>query len=385
MAQALDHEDRELSWTGRAVDIDRIEAELTKLRYLTAGDPDAGESFAIRTSLVNMVVLAEDDDTAAQASRVIENLAAHHPSRALVVIARPSEDESQIDASLAAHCHLAPGMDQQVCCEEVTLHVSGRAAFHLHSIIVPLLIPDLPVVVWWTGPLPDKSHLIEELCDVADHFVVDSSRFADQLGDLSRIREFASLHNCAIGDLNYERIRPWRNLVEHHTGAGGLGEWLSSVKSAEIRYTEQARQTPAQAILFLAWLAVHCGWELGSVSARGSNRLTLRQDEREIPVYLEPVKYEGIDRGWLVSIKLAFERDGEAALLSVSRTGDPLHVIVRTELPDGVRQDHVRIEACDSQTVLMHQLDTAPHDPEFVRLLTAAAPLIRAARAWPPL
>ncbi|MCH8051594.1 MAG: glucose-6-phosphate dehydrogenase assembly protein OpcA [Chloroflexi bacterium] len=380
MAQALDSEGRELSWTGRSVDIDRIEAELTKLRYLTAGDADAGESLAIRTSLANMVVLAEDDETAAQASRVIEDLAAHHPSRALIVIARPSEDESRIETSLAAHCHLAPGLDQHVCCEEVTLHVSGRAAFHLHSIIVPLLIPDLPVVVWWTGPLPAESHLIEELCGLADHFVVDSSRFTD-LGDLSRMREVAALHDCAIGDLNYERLRSWRDLVERHTGAGGLGEWISSVKSAEIRFTQQAKQTPAQAILFLAWLAVHCGWELDSATAGGSNRLTLRQDKREIPVYLEPVKYEGVDRGWLVSIKLAFERDGEAALLSVSRTGDPLLITVRTELPDGVREEHVRIEACDSQTVLMHQLDTAPHDPEFVRLLIAAAPLIQAARA----
>ena len=380
MAQALDSEGRELSWTGRSVDIDRIEAELTKLRYLTAGDADAGESLAIRTSLANMVVLAEDDETAAQASRVIEDLAAHHPSRALIVIARPSEDESRIDTSLAAHCHLAPGLDQHVCCEEVTLHVSGRAAFHLHSIIVPLLIPDLPVVVWWTGPLPAESHLIEELCGLADHFVVDSSRFTD-LGDLSRMREVAALHDCAIGDLNYERLRSWRDLVERHTGAGGLGEWISSVKSAEIRFTQQAKQTPAQAILFLAWLAVHCGWELDSATAGGSNRLTLRQDKREIPVYLEPVKYEGVDRGWLVSIKLAFERDGEAALLSVSRTGDPLLITVRAELPDGVREEHVRIEACDSQTVLMHQLDTAPHDPEFVRLLIAAAPLIQAARA----
>ena len=380
MAQALDSEGRELSWTGRSVDIDRIEAELTKLRYLTAGDADAGESLAIRTSLANMVVLAEDDETAAQASRVIEDLAAHHPSRALIVIARPSEDESRIETSLAAHCHLAPGLDQHVCCEEVTLHVSGRAAFHLHSIIVPLLIPDLPVVVWWTGPLPAESHLIEELCGLADHFVVDSSRFTD-LGDLSRMREVAALHDCAIGDLNYERLRSWRDLVERHTGAGGLGEWISSVKSAEIRFRQQAKQTPAQAILFLAWLAVHCGWELDSATAGGSNRLTLRQDKREIPVYLEPVKYEGVDRGWLVSIKLAFERDGEAALLSISRTGDPLLITVRAELPDGVREEHVRIEACDSQTVLMHQLDTAPHDPEFVRLLIAAAPLIQAARS----
>jgi glucose-6-phosphate dehydrogenase assembly protein OpcA len=380
VAQAIGREYRGLSWRGRAVDIDRIEAELTRLRHFAAGEPGGGEGCAVRTSLVNMVVHAEDGETAAQAGHVIEGLAAHHPSRALIVIARPSDDESRIDASLAAHCHLATGMERQVCCEEVTLRVSGRAAFHLHSIIVPLLIPDLPVVVWWTGRLPDKSHLIEEMCEVADHFIIDSARFTDQLGGLSRVRDLGALHDCAIGDLNFERVRSWRDLVERNTGASGLGEWLSSVKSAEITFADEARQTPAQAVLFLAWLARHCGWDLSTVSARGSDQLMLRQAQREIPVYLRPVKYEGIDRGWLVSIKLAFERDGEAALLSLSRTGDPLHVTARTELPDAVHEDHFRIPASDSQTVLMQQLDTAPHDPEFMRLLIDAAPLIQTAR-----
>ncbi|HEY5640383.1 MAG TPA: glucose-6-phosphate dehydrogenase assembly protein OpcA [Dehalococcoidia bacterium] len=377
MAQALDGEERTLSWTGRGVDVERIETELTKLRHVTAG---GDESFAVRTSVVNMVVHAEDDDTAEQARRVMEDLAAHHPSRALILIARPSEGESRIDASLAAHCHPAPGVDRHVFCEEVTLDVSGRAASHLRSIIVPLLVPDLPAIVWWTGPLPQDSQLIKELCEIASHVIVDSSRFADQLGDLSRVRELASAHDCAIGDLNYQRVRPWRDLVERQTGAAGLGAWLTAAKSAEIKFTGRAKETPAQAILFLAWLATHCGWRLNSIAAPEPGRLTLKHNEREIPVYLEPVTYEGIENGWLVAVKIAFGRDGETALLSVSRTGDPLHVTVRTELSGSVREDFVRIPACDSQTTLRQQLDTAPHDPEFVRLLTEAAQLFQAVR-----
>lgn len=381
MAETLEYEDQQLSWSGRAVDIDRIEAELSKLRYLAA-EESGGEGLAIRTSLVNVVVHAEDEDTAAAASRVIEELAGHHPSRALIVIASPGHGDSQVDASLAVHCHTASGMDQRVCCEEVTLRVSGPAAAHLHSLIVPLLIPDLPVAIWWTGAFPADTHGIEELCSIADHFIIDSARFHNQIGDLSRVRSLAELHQCAIGDLNYERTLPWRELFERFTAPGGLGDWLGAVKSVEVRYADEwGHQTSAQAFLFLAWLAQRCGWDTSSVSAHGSQRLTIRYYESKIPAFLYPVGYEGVDRGWLVTIKVAFEDERGSAHLSLSRTGDPLHVTIRTEFADGVHEEHVRIEASDSPSILTNQLDEAPHSREFIRLLTLAAPLIQASQA----
>jgi glucose-6-phosphate dehydrogenase assembly protein OpcA len=380
VAAALDYEDHSLTWSGRAVDIDRIEAELTKLRYLAAGEPDHGDGFAMRTSLVNMVVYAEDEDTAARSSRVIEQLAGDHPSRAIVLIARASDEESRIDASLAAHCHMAQGMEQRVCCEELTLRVSGRAGYHLRSIVVPLLIPDLPVAAWWTGAFPQDTRLIEEMCEIADHLVIDSARFHDQIADLFRIRQLAESHDCAVGDLNFERTLPWRELFDQHAGSGRLAAWLSSIKSVEVRYADEwGHQTSGQAFLFLAWLAMRCGWNTAGVSAHGRHRLTIRHDERRIPAYLEPVRYDGVDRGWLVTIKLAFEDERGAAHFSLSRTADPLHVTIHVELPGDVHEHHVRIEASDSQSILMQQLDVAPRSHEFLRLLGVAAPLIQAA------
>ena len=138
-----------------------------------------------------MVVYAEREEAAEFASRVIEDLASHHPSRALIVIAQHSGDESLIEAQLAAHCHISRSLEQSVCCEEVTLRVSGPAASHLHSIIVPLLVPDLPVYIWWTEPLPADTHLLTQLMDTADHLIVDSANFEDQLGDLLRLARLA--------------------------------------------------------------------------------------------------------------------------------------------------------------------------------------------------
>ena len=131
MAETLDSrnggglQDLALTWSGRALDVSRIEAELGKLRYMAAGEPASGQGFALRTSLLNMVVYAEHEEGGLMASRVIEELASYHPSRALVVIANAAAEESLIEAQLAAHCHISRSEEQSVCCEEVTLRVGG--------------------------------------------------------------------------------------------------------------------------------------------------------------------------------------------------------------------------------------------------------------------
>ena len=81
MAQALGQNEGALTWSGRAVDIDRIEAELVRLRYDAAGGTGEGDTFAIRTSLLNLIVLAADGRAAREAGQVVAGLPSHHPSR----------------------------------------------------------------------------------------------------------------------------------------------------------------------------------------------------------------------------------------------------------------------------------------------------------------
>ena len=106
----------DLTWVGGPIDVGRVEAELSRLRYGAAGSPPGGDGYAMRTSLLNRVVYAADEDGAEEASRTIDGLTRDHPSRALIIIANPSEDESRIAARCAAHCHIATGLEQQVCC-----------------------------------------------------------------------------------------------------------------------------------------------------------------------------------------------------------------------------------------------------------------------------
>jgi glucose-6-phosphate dehydrogenase assembly protein OpcA len=379
-------QDVALTWSGKALDVGRIEAELGKLRYMAAGERRGGaQGFVLRTSLLNMVVYAEREESAAFAARVIEDLASHHPSRALIVLAQPGDGESRIEAQLAAHCHISRSLEQTVCCEEINLRVSGPAASHLHSVIVPLLVPDLPVYIWWTEPLPEEPHVLLQLMQAADRLILDSHHFSDQLGDLLRLARLAQQEpRAATGDLNWDRLDNWRDFFERQKNISEMRHHLSSVKSVEIRYAGGGGSPPrlAQAFMLLAWLARGLGWDTSSVSAHGPQRLTFRAEEgRQITAYLHPVEYAAIEAGQLVSVKVACQSETARALLSISRTGDPYHLTVRTEHKSGVSEEHVRFEPPEPSSLLMAELDTAPHNVEYNEVLKTLVALITAARA----
>ena len=367
-----------LAWTGEPVDVAQIEAELLRLRYGAAGSPPGGESYAIRTSLLNLVVYATDERGAGEASRVLDDLKRDHPSRALIITAAPSEDESRIEARCSAHCHVAAGLEQQVCCEEVMLNVTGRAAGHLHSIIIPLLVPDLPVYVWWTGPLPRGRHVFEELMEIADRFIVDSGRFRHPTHGLRRVAELCGdAPGCEIGDLNWSRLSPWRELLLLHGGEPGLLAYREAVTAVEIAYAAgEAAAVPSQAFLLAGWLAERLGWET-STPALDDRRVRMRRGSSPVFISLLPRQTDGasVEPGALLRARL---EDEHGAALTIKRTDDSMHLEIEVRTPDYSHSQRVRAEVPTESEMLAAELDDIPgQNSEFDRALQKAMPLIR--------
>jgi glucose-6-phosphate dehydrogenase assembly protein OpcA len=377
-------QDIAVTWSGRTLDVGAIESELDRLRFLAAGQPDGGNGFAARASVLNMVVYAEHEDSAAYANRVIEDLAENHPSRVLTLVAHPGDEESRLEAELAAHCHLGQTEEQRVCCEEVTLRVWGRAARHLHSVAIPLLVPDLPVYVWWTEKLPEDEHTFHGLLETADRLVIDSGRFEDGPAELACLaRLAASEPEAGVGDLNWRRITAFRELLRNERRVTDVRHHLQSVESVEVSYADgRGMKQSAQALLIVSWLARELGWGPGSALGHGPQRIEFRTDERRVAVYLRPVDYPAIDPGSLVSFKVSCQSEDGEAFLAVSRTGDPSHVTIRTEHRGQVAEASVRIEPPQPHELLMDELDAPAHDPEYRRVLGDVPALERALRGW---
>ena len=141
-------------WGARANGVAALERELARLRRVQSAHARELARPIGRASVLNLIVYAEREEHARRAARSIANLALRHPSRAIVVLADRGSREG-IEQRIEMHCQLPiPDGARQVCYEQILVRASGDVDDRLASAVIPLLVPDLPVFLWWTGTPP---------------------------------------------------------------------------------------------------------------------------------------------------------------------------------------------------------------------------------------
>jgi glucose-6-phosphate dehydrogenase assembly protein OpcA len=379
MAKAMNGDDSPptFHWSGQAVDIQAIDAALERLREKAAdAAPAEGAALGARTSVLTLVAYSLDTAGAQRASETIAALPEYHPSRSIIVLAQPSDDEPAIDARLSAHCHIAPGLEGQVCFEEVELTVMGRAARHLHSLILPLVISDLPVLSWWSGDLPGDLHILGNVLDNSDRFVVDSSRFSDRQGGLSCLASLMQHTTTAVSDLSWARLTPWRRIIAQFFDPPDMRPYLDGLTDLDIQHAAPPRGvrsgrtgSDAQAHLLAGWLATRLGW-LFEGKTDGAYRL--RNSDRRLSVTIRTRPSPEEPPGSLLAVRLAAASD---ATFSVELSA-PQQATIKTRTPEAGLERTLRLAGAGDPEMLAQELQTPGDDPVFKEALAMAAALV---------
>jgi glucose-6-phosphate dehydrogenase assembly protein OpcA len=278
MEEAVIGESRQASGGGR-MSVGQIERELGRLRTNDDG------TLALRSSVLNLIVVT-DEESAPEITASVSRLAGRHPARAVVCISDP-EGEWNVDVGLSAYCHARGGGGAQVCAEQVTIHAEGPPARHLESLARPLLIPDLPVFLWYPGEFSPRSPEFAAMADLADRVIVDSAASENHEACL---REIAALvedpATPAIGDLQWVGLSPWRSLLADTFGAPERAGDLEKIESAEVLYAPGGEN---RALLLLGWLASNLGWKPEGASRNGGGRnITFSSPSGGVSVALSP-------------------------------------------------------------------------------------------------
>jgi glucose-6-phosphate dehydrogenase assembly protein OpcA len=159
---------------------------------------------AVTLGRVLTLVIAPDSDAVLDESIEAANWASHeHPSRVIVVM---TGDADAADARLDAQ--LRVGGDSGAG-EVVVLRLSGPLAGHDSSVVVPFLLPDIPVVVWW----PDIAPAVpaqDPLGRLAIRRLTDATNGVDPL---SAIKSRLPGYTPGDSDLAWSRITYWRALL----------------------------------------------------------------------------------------------------------------------------------------------------------------------------
>ncbi|MET8179175.1 glucose-6-phosphate dehydrogenase assembly protein OpcA [Streptomyces sp. NPDC005336] len=209
----------------------RINSALVQARRST-GTPAVG--------MVLTLVIVTDEGNHYDALRAASEASKEHPSRTLVVIKRPGRSPrdrkmARLDAEVRVGGETGTG-------ETVLLRLHGELANHAQSVVLPLLLPDAPVVLWWPEDAPE--HPADDLLgQLAQRRITDAQATEDPVATLG-LR--AETYTPGDTDLAWTRITPWRSVL-----AAALDQKHSPITSAVV---EGEPYNPSSELLAL-WLA----------------------------------------------------------------------------------------------------------------------------------
>lgn len=193
-----------------------IERTLCRLRMAQLDDGVTD----LRTSTMTHIVWAPPR-WLPRARTVLHGLAERHPARTIFLVPEPGRaDRISARASLR---DFPIGDGREVLSEVVEIRISGRAAHHPASLVLPLLISDLPAFCRWRGEPDWGGNALEELASVCDRLVVDSSewrRLPDGYASLA-----ALFDRVVVSDIAWRRTAPWRGrLAQRWPAIGSIDE-----------------------------------------------------------------------------------------------------------------------------------------------------------------
>jgi glucose-6-phosphate dehydrogenase assembly protein OpcA len=324
----------EAVWGTRADGVSALERELARLRRSSGAHAKEQGVAVARASVLNLVVFATREIHARRAAATIAELAARHPSRAIVIVV--DRDRAGREPQLQMHCHLPlPGEAQQVTYEQILIRARGDADRRLASAVIPLLLPDLPVFLWWTETPPVDAPIFDELLGLVDRLIVDSGDFARPDRTLARLHAIARAGHGRYGvtDFNWTRITPWRELVMQFFDVPAWRPFLDTITGIRVGFAVDAdgREIhPSQALLFIGWLASRLGWtaveSLAPSEAGGLLFAMRRADGHEIPVRVRPRFMRGLEGGDLSGLRIQSEDGGRHAEFVVKRSETSAYV-----------------------------------------------------------
>jgi hypothetical protein len=263
MAQALRAPLARLEeWSGEETTVAEIERALAELR----------EASDLRTSVMTHTAWVPEEWLEA-ARETLAGLAERHPSRTILLVPRPNEEDA-LDAHVTLECFPLPGEERHVCSEVIELHLKGRRAEAPASIVLPLLLPDLPVFLRWRGRPPFGSDVVDDLVGVVDRLVVDSREWGEVREGFRSLAEL--FDRTAVSDIAWARTLRWRAALARL--------WPDVRDASELR----VNGPESEGALLAGWLRsrLRRGIELVHEQAEEVERVAI--DGKDVPAPTEP-------------------------------------------------------------------------------------------------
>jgi glucose-6-phosphate dehydrogenase assembly protein OpcA len=276
-----------------------IAAEFLRART-RAGSPAMG--------MVMTLVIVVNEDQAEHAMSAAQAASHEHPARVLGVILGDARGAAQVNAQV--------GIGSGWTGETALIRLKGEVVKHPESVVLPLLLPDSPVAVWWPCHPPDDPAQ-DPLGRLAQRRITDAA--AATRARTKAIRQQCATYTKGNTDLAWTRITPWRALL-----AAALDQQPLKVIGASVT----GERVSPSADLLAAWLADRLKVDVARSSSEGPGITEVVLETREGPVRIT-------------------RTDGKLATFSSPGRPDRPVALKRRELPELLAEELRRLDEDD--------------------------------------
>lgn len=352
-----------------------LNKEISELWVTLAGQAGSAHQGVVRSSSMTLIVLVDKEYDSTGLSETLAGLMRSHPSRAIVVHVAKGDSED-LDAEVRAQCWLPAGQQKQLCSEQIEINASEKSLAELPSVLLPLLVPDLPAVLWCRSERSTQLPVFNELIALAPRAIYDIADFSDPLSALKRIESVAN-SGFAVTDLNWTRLTRWRDMISQVFENVACRTDLPRFRRITINYfANPVSAVPVAGILMAGWLVKCLGWTgLGRSRREGGKRI-LEFDDGARLIY----QIVGPGRAGSRLAGISIEASGDPAIeIKLARTQDRYLDVVVSAAGKPPVENRGSFPPSDDVSVLGEELSIARRDEVFAYSLPSA---IRIASHW---
>jgi glucose-6-phosphate dehydrogenase assembly protein OpcA len=226
-------------------------AILARLHAARREAADAGEAGSARVATMNFIVFVDD---AAHREWVLERalvVVQKHPARLIVL----DSTDATMGVEVSTTTRTTAGAT--IINERVDVGVKPLDHGAIISLVAELTVPEIPLVLWWSGARLLQSRTFSGLAQQAQTVLVDSSGKARGQETIAELGEFiARFASVRLQDLAFMRLAPWQDMIAQFFDDPALREDLFSIDALEIESGSEA-----EALYLAGWLGSRLSWE----------------------------------------------------------------------------------------------------------------------------
>ncbi|MGD0196651.1 MAG: glucose-6-phosphate dehydrogenase assembly protein OpcA [Solirubrobacteraceae bacterium] len=284
-----------------------IEAALRELLV----ERHAEDAAYVPARVLNLVCIVDREWSGEIANR-LRGVGRNHASRTIVCAVSKGRTTIDAVATVAADATAVDG-SAPLTFETVVVDVGPEHLEHLDSIVDPLVVTDIPTLVWaphghWRA--------VDTLARLSQSVLLDSVEDPEVAGALRRAARLLETRN--VVDLAWLRTTPWRERVATMFDPPAQRQRLREISGLAVRHHPVSG---AAALLVCGWLGSRLGWPAAPLHRDGRGHADGRMGDVEVT--LESV---ALDVPGLSGLTLTMSDGG---FLSLDRGPGGLHASKR--------------------------------------------------------